>query len=150
MSRLFAITKTFALKGLLCAALICTSAQADEKADMAKLQKEIEALQKELKSVQGTRSDLQKNIEKSETQINELQKKANDINKQLNQQNKELDQLKNERSQLEQARKNQQVQIAEQMRAAHKLGKQSEVKVLLNQESPDQLSRIMKYHSYFM
>ena len=155
MSRLFALTKIFALKGLLCAALVCsalihTHALADEKADMAKLQKDIEALQKELKAVQGTRSDLQKDLEKSETQINELQKKANDINKQLNEQNKELDQLKNERSQLEQARKNQQSQIAEQMRAAYKLGQQSEVKVLLNQESPDQLSRIMKYHSYLM
>ena len=127
-----------------------THALADEKAEMAKLQKEIEALQKELKDVQGTRSDLQKDLEKSEKQINELQKKASDINKQLNEQNKELNQLKNERSQLEQARKNQQAQIAEQMRAAHKLGEQSEVKVLLNQESPDQLSRIMKYHSYFM
>ncbi len=150
MSRLFAFTKTFALKGLLCATLMCAGVQADEKADMAKLQKEIEALQKELKDVQGTRSDLQKDLEKSEQQINELQKKADEINKELNQQNKELNQLKNERGQLEQARKNQQSQIAEQMRAAHKLGEQSEVKVLLNQESPDQVSRIMKYHSYFM
>lgn len=150
MSRLFAFTKTFALKSLLCAVLICTGAQADEKADMAKLQKEIEALQKELKEVQGTRTDLQKDLEKSEQQINELQKKADEINIELNQQNKELNQLKSERSQLEQARKNQQTQIAEQMRAAHKLGEQSEVKVLLNQESPDQVSRIMKYHSYFM
>ena len=150
MSRFFAFTKTFALKGLLCTALICTVVHADEKADMAKLQKEIEALQKELKEVQGTRSDLQKDLEKSEKQINELQKKADEIDKELNQQNKELNQLKNERSQLEQARKNQQAQIAEQIRAAHKLGEQSEVKVLLNQESPDQVSRIMKYHSYFM
>ena len=150
MSRFFASTKTVVLTGLLCAALICAAAQADEKTDMAKLQKEIEALQKELKEVQGTRSDLQKDLEKSEKQINELQKKADEINKELNQQNKELNQLKNERSQLEQARKKQQTQIAEQMRAAHKLGEQSEVKVLLNQESPDQVSRIMKYHSYFM
>src|SRR5690606_22500060 len=101
------------------------------------------------KNVQGTRSGLQKDLEKSEKQINELQKKANDINKQLKQQNNELNQLKNERSQLENARKKQQAQIAEQMRAAHRLGEQSEVKVLLNQESPDQVSRIMKYHSYF-
>lgn len=150
MSRFFAFTKTFALKGLLCVALFSGYVQADEKADMAKLQKDIEALQKELKAVQGTRSDLQKDLEKSEQQINELQKKADNINQQLNEQNKELNQLKNERSQLEQARKNQQTQIADQMRAAYKLGEQSEIKVLLNQESPDQVSRIMKYHSYFM
>ena len=148
MIRLFASTQKILLASVLCSiALLC---HADEKADMTKLQKEIEALQKELKAVQGTRSDLQKDLEKSETQINELQKKANEIDKELDQQNKELDQLKNERSQLEQARKNQQAQIAEQMRAAYKLGKQSEIKVLLNQESPDQLSRIMKYHSYLM
>src|SRR6188474_3450155 len=144
MKRFFAFSKAIALNGLLCAALVCTgNAYADEKAEMAKLQKEIESLQQELKKVQGTRSDLQKDLEKSETQIDELQKKASEINQELDKQNNELNQLKNERSQLEQARKNQQTQIAEQMRAAYKLGEQSEVKVLLNQESPDQLSRLM-------
>lgn len=151
MWRFFASTNNLVFNGLLCVVLtLASTSYADEKAEMAKLQKEIEALQQELKNVQGTRSSLQKELEKSETQINTLQKKASEINKQLKEQDKELEQLKNERSQLEQARKNQQAQIAEQMRAAHKLGEQSEVKVLLNQESPDQLSRIMKYHSYFM
>nr|WP_324257147.1 peptidoglycan DD-metalloendopeptidase family protein [Cellvibrio fontiphilus] len=151
MSRFFAFTKTLALNCALCMALMFAGyAQADEKAEMAKLQKEIEALQQELKKVQGTRSSLQKDLEKSEQEINKLQQKADDINKELKQQNNELNQLKNERSQLEQAKKKQQGEIAEQMRAAQKLGEQSEIKVLLNQESPDQLSRIMKYHSYFM
>jgi septal ring factor EnvC (AmiA/AmiB activator) len=151
MSRFFALTKTLALNSLFCAVItFAASSYADEKAEMAKLQKEIESLQKELQQVQGTRSNLQKDLQKSEEEINKLQQKANEINKELKQQNNELNQLKNERSQLEQAKKKQQVQIAEQMRAAHKLGEQSEVKVLLNQESPDQLSRIMKYHSYFM
>jgi murein hydrolase activator len=148
MNRLFAAAKKILLTSALCTfVLVC---HADEKSEMEQLQKEIEALQKELKAVQGTRSNLQKDVEKSETQINELQKKANKINKELKEQNQELNHLKDERSQLEQARKNQQTQIAEQMRAAHKLGEQSEIKVLLNQESPDKVSRIMKYHSYFM
>jgi septal ring factor EnvC (AmiA/AmiB activator) len=151
MSRFFALTKTLALNGLLWATLMAAAySHADEKAEMAKLQKEIEALQKELQQVQGTRSSLQKELQKSEEEINKLQQKANEINKELKQQNNELNQLKTERSQLEQAKKKQQTQIAEQMRAAHKLGEQSEVKVLLNQDSPDQLSRTMKYHSYFM
>lgn len=151
MSRIFASTKTLALNSLLCAVLaFSVSSYADEKAEMAKLQQEIAALQKELQQAQGTRSNLQKDLQKSEQEINKLQQKANEIDKELKQQNNELNQLKNERSQLEQAKKQQQLQIAEQMRAAHQLGKLSEVKVLLNQESPGQLSRIMKYHSYFM
>lgn len=123
---------------------------ADEKADMEKLKRDIAALQKELKSVQGTRSNLQKELEKSETEINELEKKAESIKKELNQQNHELQQLKQERSQLETQRDAQKKQIGEQILAAYKLGQQSDIKLLLNQESPDQVSRLMTYHGYFV
>ena len=102
MSRFFAYAKILTANGLLCLALaLADTSHADEKSEMAQLQKDIEALQKELKAVQGTRSNLQKDVEKSETQINELQKKASKINKELKEQNQELNQLKNERSQLE-------------------------------------------------
>lgn len=117
---------------------------------MVQLQKEIEALQKELKEVQGTRSTLKKDVEKSETQINELQKKAEQIKKELNQQNNELEKLKDERSSLEREQQSQLTQIASQVRARHRLGNQSELKVLFNQESPSSFARMMKYHSYFM
>jgi len=130
--------------------MTAASSHADENEEMAQLQKEIEALQKELQKVQGTRSDLQKELQKSETDIGELEKKADNIKKELEQEKKELKKLNDERSSLEQQRHQQQEQIAEQIRAAYKLGEQSEVKVMLNQESPDKLSRIMKYHSYFM
>jgi len=123
---------------------------ADEKADMEKLQKDIAALQKELKSVQGTRSNLQKELEKSETQINDLEKKAETIKDQLNKQHKELDNLKQERGTLEKQREAQQVKISEQLLAAYKLGQQSDIKLLLNQESPDKVSRLMSYHGYFV
>ncbi len=136
---------------LLIAALVTANiSYADEKSDMAQLQKEIEALQQELKKVQGTRSDLQKDLQKSETEIGELEKKADKIKKELQQEQQELKKLNNERSSLEEQRRQQQAQIAQQIRAAYQLGEQSEVKVMLNQESPDKLSRIMKYHSYFM
>lgn len=135
---------------LLAAFISATYCYADEKAEMAQLQKEIEALQQELKKVQGTRSSLQKDLQKSETEIGDLEKKANKIKKELEQEQQELEKLNDERSSLEQQRRQQQHHIAEQIRAAYKLGEQSEIKVMLNQESPDQLSRIMKYHSYFM
>lgn len=130
--------------------ILVSTVQADEKADMEKLQKDIAALQKELKSVQGTRSNLQKELEKSEQQVNELEKKAESIKKELEQQNRELQNLKQERSQLETKRDAQQTQISEQLVAAYKLGQQSDIKLLLNQESPDKVSRLMSYHGYFV
>lgn len=140
------------LTRLLIAGLCCYSlgAMAQNKDDMNKLQKDIEALQAELKAVQGERSNLQKQVEKSETQINDLQKKADKIKQEMQQQNQQLQEMNNKRSSLERQQKAQQAQLAEQVRASYKLGQTSEVKVLLNQESPDALGRMMKYHSYFM
>lgn len=146
MNRFFIWLKYIAL----CSLLYSIQTFSDEKADMEKLQKDIVALQKELKSVQGARSGLQKELEKSETEINELEKKAEDIKKELNKQNQDLNNLKQERSQLEQQRSSQQEKIAAQILAAYKLGQQSDVKLLLNQESPDKVSRLMSYHGYFV
>jgi len=154
MMRSCLLVRPRGIYSLACAALLlcCTvgSVWADEKADMEQLQKEIAALQKELQKVQGTRSTLQKDLQKSETAIGDLQKKANEIQKELQNQNQELKKLNNERSFLEQQQKQQQAEIATQIVAAYKLGEQSEAKVLLNQQAPDQMARMMKYHSYFM
>ncbi|MBT5798053.1 MAG: hypothetical protein HOI09_11770, partial [Porticoccaceae bacterium] len=40
--------------------------------------------------------------------------------------------------------------IAEQIRAAHRLGDQEPIKLLLNQEDPKAISRMFKYYDYFL
>lgn len=152
MIRLSPMTLCTFSASLLTLLLACSSAPgfAQKQEDMTKLQKDIEALQAELKEVQGERSSLQKAVEKSETQINDLQKKADKIKQEMQQQNQQLQEMNNKRSSLERQQQQQKAQLAEQVRASYKLGQTSEVKVLLNQESPDALARMMKYHSYFM
>lgn len=122
----------------------------DEKADMQKLQKDIADLQKELKKVQGARTNVQQELQKNETQMSDLQKKVEKIQQEINSQDKQIEDLNKERSDLEKARAKQQAQAAEQVRAAYQLGQQPQFKVFLNQESPERISRMMKYHSYFM
>jgi len=129
---------------------ISPSALSDDKADMEKLQKDITDLQKELKKVQGARSNVQQDLQKTETQMGELQKKVDKIQQEINEQNKQVENLNKERGDLEKARAKQQAQAAEQVRAAYQLGQQPQFKVFLNQESPERISRMMKYHSYFM
>lgn len=144
------------MKKLLCLSLfsmlfaISSSAFCDDKADMAKLQKDITDLQKELKKVQGARSNVQQELQKNETEMSELQKKVEKIQQEINNQNKQIEDLNKERGDLEKARAKQQAQAAEQVRAAYQLGQQPQFKVFLNQESPERISRMMKYHSYFM
>ncbi len=130
--------------------LLSPGLMSDEKADMEKLQKDIIDLQKELKKVQGARSTVQQELQKNETQMGDLQKKIEKIQQDINSQNKQIEGLNKERGDLEKARAKQQAQAAEQVRAAYQLGQQPKFKVFLNQESPERISRMMKYHSYFM
>jgi septal ring factor EnvC (AmiA/AmiB activator) len=132
------------------ALLLSPAALSNDKAEMEKLQKDIADLQKELKKVQGVRSNVQQELQKTETQMSDLQKKVDQIQKDIDAQNKQIDDLNKERGELEKARSKQQAQAAEQVRAAYQLGQQPQFKVFLNQESPERISRMMKYHSYFM
>lgn len=143
---------TFALSAALLSAVLLLSpiASSDDKADMEKLQKDIADMQKELKKVQGARSNVQQELQKNETQMSELQKKVEKIQQEINQQNKQIDNLHKERDDLNKAREKQQKQAAEQIRSAYILGQQPQFKVFLNQQSPERISRMMKYHSYFM
>lgn len=142
--------KLFCLSLLSMMLAVSPCAMSDEKADMEKLQKDINDLQKELKKVQGARSNVQQELQKNETEMSDLQKKVEKIQQEINSQNKQIEDLNKERGDLEKARAKQQAQAAEQIRAAYQLGQQPQFKVFLNQESPERISRMMKYHSYFM
>lgn len=121
-------------------------AQADQQAELKQLQQNIQKLQQELKTIQGNRSALQQELQKSESEMGQLQKKIDGIRQDINEQNKELENLNKEREQLQEARRKQQGDIAEQIRVAHRAGEQSAVRLLLNQESPETVTRILGYH----
>lgn len=121
-------------------------AQADQQAELKQLQQNIQKLQQELKTIQGNRSALQQELQKSESEMGQLQKKIDGIRQDINEQNKELENLNKEREQLQEARRQQQSDIAEQIRVAHRAGEQSAVRLLLNQESPETVTRILGYH----
>lgn len=121
-------------------------ANADQQAEMKKLQENIAKLQKELKEVQGTRSQLQQELQKSETEMGELLKKIDRIQREFNEQNQQLEKLNKERERLQEARRQQQNHVAEQVQVAYRMGQQSQMKLLLNQESPERLARMLAYH----
>lgn len=125
-------------------------AWADQQEEMQKLQENIQQLQKELKSIQGERSELQKNLQHSESEIGELLKKIEKLNREMKDQDKQLRELYQQRDELKDARQLQQTEVAEQIAAAYQLGQQSQIKLLLNQESPERVTRLLKYHQYFL
>ncbi|WP_111641382.1 murein hydrolase activator EnvC family protein [Marinimicrobium alkaliphilum] len=126
------------------------SANEDYDAQMRELQRNIDSLQRELRRVRDSRSDLESELERSESEIGELLQRIERIEREIRSQEDDLQGLRREREQLRQARATQQTQVAEQVRAAYQLGQQSQLKLLLNQESPERISRLLRYHDYFL
>lgn len=140
---------------LLCLGLaLFTPALADDAADyearLKELQNNIQQLQRELKSAQGTRDELREQLEESESEIGELLNNIERIEKQLEEQEDNLQGLRQERSELQSARQAQQQEVSHQVQAAYQLGRQSQMKLLLNQEEPERVSRILRYYDYLL
>lgn len=145
--------------GLLLASwlFICPNAaqakQSDEEkyeTKLEQLQDNISNLQKELNQVKNDRDRLRKQLKTTEVSIGELVSQIDQINIQLKQQRTQLQQLNLQQSQLQENLKGQQQQISQYINAAYRLGQQSQLKLLLNQEQPEQIARINRYYSYFL
>ena len=114
------------------------------------LQQSISELQQQLTKVEGSRSDLQQLLKKSEVDIGKLTKKIDTLKEALAREKKQLSQLQTERSQLELSRDYQQEQIIDIINRSYRLGRQSHIKLLLNQQQPTLISRLLRYHKYLI
>jgi septal ring factor EnvC (AmiA/AmiB activator) len=122
---------------------------ADEQADLAKLQEEINKLQTWLKETESDHDKLSEALRKSDEKIGSIAKKIDDTRALLNQERSSLKKLQAEQSKLRTLKAEQKQQLAKQLSGAQKLGNQGSIKVLLNQDDPQQISRMLKYYEYF-
>ncbi|HEY6530089.1 MAG TPA: peptidoglycan DD-metalloendopeptidase family protein [Cellvibrionaceae bacterium] len=123
---------------------------ANPETKLTELKNTIEQLKKELISVKSNRESLHGELEASEKKITELNKKIEELKQQLQTQQSSLNQLRGEREGLASAKKQQEAQVAQHLNAAYRLGNQSAIKLLLNQENPADLSRNLKYFEYLI
>lgn len=132
--------------------LLCTAASAaaaPSAAALKRLKNEIAALHKEIDSHRGERSDLQQALRKSEVAIGELQKKITANQAERDQLSTRLDQLEQRQQQLTTQKQQQAKAIADELASAYMQGREGKLKMLLNQEDPAALSRMMNYYQSF-
>lgn len=122
----------------------------DREAKLAELKETIEALKTELKGVIDQRSSLLGNLEESEKKISELAQKVQELKTQLNDNQTKLRTLEREKGELARAKKQQKSQVSEHVNAAYRLGHQSTIKLLLNQNDPTKITRNLKYLNYLI
>lgn len=142
------------LRTLLLALLVCclAPAHADERADAQRqleaAQKDIAELQKLLGTLQQEKSGIQKQLQGSEREMGELQKQIDALERQLQEGESDIQRLDEGKKKLQSQRAEQQQLIALQIRAAYQSGRQEYLKLLLNQQQPEQFARNLTYHDY--
>jgi len=123
------------------------SAAAKEK-ELRELRGRIEALQKQLAASEESKSEAADALRESERAISEANRELRDLGSQAREHNKRLAELNAEARSREQALAAQQAALADLI-YRHYLGGQAEpLKLLLNREDPNQISRRLHYFGY--
>lgn len=143
-----AVSCLFAL--LIVSAPSTAESEAEYQQRLKTLASSIEQLKAELNDAKSSKNSLQKSLQRSEEEIGGLSKKVNNIKEALAREKKRLAQLQSNRAKLEQQRQKQQEHIQLAVRQAYQLGQESKAKLLLNQEDPELVSRLMRYHDYIV
>lgn len=135
---------------LVCCAPIIHADEAADKAKLEAVRKNIAALKAELEKTKSDREQLLKALESTEKNIGELNKKASQIKRQINEGESKVEALKDERSELQIKKKNEQQHVGQHINAAYRLGQQSSLKLLFNQQDPTTVERNIRYYDYFV
>jgi septal ring factor EnvC (AmiA/AmiB activator) len=118
------------------------------KAQLEQLRQRIGKLQSTLDSAEKTRQALLQELRSTERRIGRAALDLRQVGKALQQQRKRLGRLRSERAEQRQNLAVQQEALRKQVRSAYAMGRQERVKILLNQQDPAMVSRIMVYYDY--
>ncbi len=138
----------FALILLLLAVPLQAEDKAAKRAELQQLRERIAELQKQLQKVRNRYDELREDLRKSEQRIGALSRSIPRLGHELKQRRKRLDQLRGEERELQRSVAQQRGYLADQVRATYAMGRQEYLKILLNQESPATVGRVVTYYDY--
>ena len=127
-------------------------AQSDEEKTRAQLQQleaDIKNISSELSDASSRQNALQGQLRKAEVELGSLQRTVTENEHAMESGAKQLAEMELQRTQQEQARDQQKARIAQELKTAWQIGRQGQIKVLLNQESPHTVARSLAYYRYF-
>ncbi|WP_250461331.1 murein hydrolase activator EnvC family protein [Microbulbifer litoralis] len=122
----------------------------DQQARLEEIKQRIESLQEELGEVRDQRDQLLRDLEENEKDISELHRRIDQIKSDMQSRGEKLQELRKEQQQLQESRRSMQRRVEQEVAAAYRLGRQEQVKLLLNQQDPQNIARQLRYHQYFL
>lgn len=122
--------------------------QEASQAQLKKLQQDIKQLQGWLNTAKGEHSQLETQLQKIEQEISQLVTRIAGIVSEAQELEVRLKNLNQQKAKLQTQLNQQSDYLKQQIRSAYSVGRQEYLKVLLNQQQPDKLARLLRYYDY--
>lgn len=136
--------------------VICTSqwvfADQDSKqkaAELKTLRTRIKDVESNIQAARNQTDQLYKELQRIETAAADASQKLRSIDKDIDKSVKSLAELNVRKTSMQTSLAEEREYLAQQIRAAYKIGKNDYLKLLLNQENPALVGRILAYYDYF-
>lgn len=135
---------------LLAGPLIARADMDREEAEsrLQRVQVEIKQLRNHLEQSRANHKSEQTRLRKLDLRIQQVNLKYRELGRQRQSHMKELAGLEGQRDEYLSSLEQRHDQLAEQIRASYRLGRQSRLQLVLNQDSPAQLGRLLAYYDY--
>ena len=121
-----------------------------EQAKLETLSSEISQLQKKLRITRTERDKSAARLRAIELQSAETRRGVLKLDKEIRLLGTELSKLYSQQKQLDDQRHRQAGQVAQELSAAYRLGREEPLKVLLNMENPEEIGRTLKYYEHIV
>jgi septal ring factor EnvC (AmiA/AmiB activator) len=121
----------------------------EQEAKLQQLRQRIQAVKQELAAMRGERNAQQQALEKTEKEIGNVTAALRRLEQQAGEARAEVIELKQQRDSEQQSLQAMRTALAQELRVAYQAGRQERIKLLLNQEDPAFLGRMLVYHGYF-
>jgi septal ring factor EnvC (AmiA/AmiB activator) len=125
---------------------------ADERkaeADLDKVRQDIAELQKSIRSETTERDSLAARLRDAELTVADARKRLDRLRAQRRESTRRRAELQTERVTVQENLATEREALAGQLRAAYTIGRDEQVKLLLNQQDPARLGRMVAYYGYF-
>ncbi len=119
------------------------------QAQLREIAERLNALDEWFTEAEEQRAIWLRDVERKDRDISRVNQAVADVKKTLLEISQSLVELTGEKELLEELQATQAAHVAEHMTAAYRLSGQDFLKQLLNQESPDKLDRMLRYHRIF-
>jgi septal ring factor EnvC (AmiA/AmiB activator) len=121
----------------------------DKTRQLHQVKSRIESLNRALRSTEDQRDVQSRALRETEQKIGQIARRIRVTDQSLKRQKRQLAELEAERADARLMLDNHRTSLERQIRAAYAIGRQEKVKILLNQEDPAVVSRVMVYYDYF-